>query len=229
MEIQELITLIQQEAQKEEFPIDKPVYTTAKRDPLTPILFAGTLQSSLCFFARDLGKDEVAAGQPLYGAAGKLVRGGLHSFLFGKTAGDTPALQQAADQVLLTNTVPYKPIGNKAFSSKIKQRFRPFLELLLVNFWKGNWIITLGTEALDWFAPYAVDRGQFEAFASKEERFRTTIEVTLTAQWQGSSNKKSVTLAPLPHPSPLNQKYYEFFPQMLAERLKKVPALEKVV
>lgn len=227
MELQELIQKMQEEAEREEFPIDRVVYSSAKRNPLTPILFAGTLQSPVCFFARDLGKDEVIAGQPLYGAAGRLVRGGLHSFFYSKVADNSAEMQKAADQVLLTNTVPYKPVGNKAFTGKVKSRFRPFLESFLVDFWQGMWIIPLGTEALDWFAPYANDKAKFEVFAKTEKRFQQTFEITLQTKLQGEPRTKKAMIAPLPHPSPLNQKYYELFPQMLQERLQHIPVLKK--
>lgn len=70
-EIQTLIQAVQTEAKREEFPIDEPVYRGVKKDPFMPILYGGNLKGELCFFGRDLGKDEVASGQPLIGAAGK--------------------------------------------------------------------------------------------------------------------------------------------------------------
>ncbi len=216
--LQSLIQQMQQEAQKEEFPIDQAVYTSAKRDPFAPILYAGSLKSPICFFARDLGKDEVFAGQPLYGAAGKLVRNGIHCFLYKKKAQTPDELQQAADQVLLTNTVPYKPIGNKAFSTKIKERFRPFITYFLTDFWQGHLVIPLGNEALEWFASYAQDQAAFTKFTKTEERFQKNFDIIL----QSSSQSKKITLAPLPHPSPLNQKYFHLFPQMLMDRLQQI-------
>jgi hypothetical protein len=72
--ITELIAATRREAEAADFPIDEPVYRRAGRDPKEPILFAGSLDSPVCFMGRDLGKDEVAAGQPLIGAAGRLVR-----------------------------------------------------------------------------------------------------------------------------------------------------------
>ena len=77
--IPELIAAVRREADKSEFPIDEPVYRRAGRDPKEPILFAGDLKAPLCIVGRDLGKDEVAAGQPLFGAAGRLVRLGILS------------------------------------------------------------------------------------------------------------------------------------------------------
>lgn len=118
-----------------------------------PVLCAGTLNSNLCFFARDLGKDEVQAQQPLVGAAGKLVRTGVYKAIFGKEPCSPQNLSDVLDYILLANTVPYKPPGNKAYSEKVKKRFRPFIEKLLVCYWKGGWIIPLKKEALDGLPP----------------------------------------------------------------------------
>ncbi len=219
-EIIELQKEIQKQAEQETFSIDKDVYQAAGRDPLSPILLAGSLESPLCFFARDLGKDEVHAGQPLYGAAGRLVRGGIHHFLHNTIASSNEDLQKAASCVLLTNTVPYKPIDNKAYPVKVKERFRPFLVKLLMEHWQGKCIISLGSEALQWFEKYDTS-SQFKSFMKSEKRFTETFTLDLKATTnKGIEVRKSVILAPLPHPSPLNQKYYTLFPQMLAKRLE---------
>lgn len=217
--ITQLLSEIQQEAESATFPIDEPVYLAAGLKPTQPILYAGNLRSQLCFFARDLGKDEVHASQPLIGAAGKLVRSGLYRAITQQAPTKTTDLQVILDYVLLTNTVPYKPPGNKAYSQVVKKRFRPFIERLLVLHWQGDKIITLGNEAFNWFTPYS-EKGVLKEFFTRSDRYSATIEVTLVAKDNaGNSSQKIVTLMPLPHPSPLNQKYYSQFPQLLQERL----------
>lgn len=217
--ITQLVSEIQQEAESATFPIDEPVYLTAGLKPTQPILYAGNLNSQLCFFARDLGKDEVHASQPLIGAAGKLVRSGLYRAMTQEAPTKTTDLQVILDHVLLTNTVPYKPPGNKAYSQAIKKRFRPFIERLLVLHWQGTKIITLGNEAFNWFTPYS-EKGVLQEFFKKSDRYSTSIEVAMIAKDNdGNLHEKLVTLMPLPHPSPLNQKYYSQFPQLLQERL----------
>jgi uracil-DNA glycosylase len=221
-DIDQLIDQIYTEAQRESFPIDEPIYRDAGIEPLKPLLYAGNLQSQLCFFARDLGKDEVRAQQPLYGAAGKLVRKGLYCALYHQEPRDNADLQAVLDRVILTNTVPYKPPGNKAYSEAVKKRFRPFLERLLVLHWQGDRIITLGNEAFKWFSPYA-PKGALAKFFEQPERYTACIQITLHAQDErGKQHERSVTLLPLPHPSPLNQKYYAQFPQMLQQRLAEI-------
>ena len=220
--IQELISQVQKEAQREEFPIDLPVYQSAQLEPTYPVLYAGNLASPLCFFGRDLGRDEVHARQPLIGAAGKKVRQGFYQAIHQKMANSPQELQTVCDRILLTNTVPYKPPGNKAYPVKIKKRFRPYIERLLVLNWHGNQVITLGTEAFKWYAPY-LEAGAVDQYFRRSDRYENKLVINLTASDQaGKKYQKSVALLPLPHPSPLNAKYYAAFPKMLEKRLAQV-------
>ncbi|MGK7937129.1 MAG: uracil-DNA glycosylase family protein [Xenococcaceae cyanobacterium] len=221
-DIEVLISQVQQEAQRKDFPIDIPVYKSAKLEPTYPVLFAGNLQSPLCFFGRDLGRDEVHARQPLIGAAGKLVRQGFYQAIHKQKTESNQDLQTVCDRILLTNTVPYKPPGNKAYSTEVKKRFRPFIERLLVFHWQGSQIITLGTEAFKWFTPYC-GIGELNKFWQQSDRYETKLVVDLRATDDlGMEHQKPIALLPLPHPSPLNQTYYARFPQMLQQRLKEV-------
>ena len=218
-----LISQVQQEAEREEFPIDVPVYKSAGIQPTEPILYAGNLASPLCFFGRDLGKDEVLARQPLIGASGTMVRQGFYYSVYQKKAPSRKELDNTTiERVLLANTVPYKPPGNKAYLVKVKKRFRPFLEQLFVFHWQGNQMITLGTEAFKWFATYGT-KGELDSFYRSEDRFENKLTVNISAtDDSGTSHTKVLTLLPLPHPSPLNQKYYAAFPKMLQQRLAQV-------
>ena len=222
-DIATLISQVKQEARREEFPIDIPVYKSANLEPTEPILYAGNLQSPLCFFGRDLGKDEVHARQPLIGASGTMVREGFYYAVHRQKAPSRKDLDNTTlDRVLLTNTVPYKPPGNKAYLVKVKKRFRPFLEQLFVLHWQGDRVITLGTEAFKWFATYGA-KGELDNFHRSSDRFEDKISVNISATDNlGMSHTKVLTLLPLPHPSPLNQKYYEAFPKMLQKRLSQV-------
>lgn len=218
-DIETLLAEIRTEAEREPLPIDLPVYQSASKEPTQPILFAGNLKSEICFFGRDLGRDEVHAGQPLIGAAGTLVREGFYLATNGKTTKNKQELQTICDRALLTNTVPYKPPGNKAYSNEVKERFRPFMERLLVIHWQGHQIITLGTEAFKWFAPYG-SKGQINQFFLRGDRYEAKLPITLQAtDSTGMQYQRQVMLLALPHPSPLNKQYYDKFPQMLQQRL----------
>ena len=222
-DIDTLIAQVKVEAQRAEFPIDVPVYKAANLEPTEPILYAGNLGSPLCFFGRDLGKDEVMAQQPLIGASGTMVRKGFYYSIYQQKAPTRKDLDQTTiERVLLTNTVPYKPPGNKAYLVKVKNRFRPFLEQLFVFHWQGNQIITLGTEAFKWFAPYAA-KGELDRFFRSSDRYKNQLTVNLSVMDDaGFNHTKAISLLPLPHPSPLNQKYYAAFPGMLQQRLAQV-------
>ena len=216
-----LIEATHQEAVRAGFPVDEPVYLRADKDPEVPILYAGALDAPVCVLGRDLGKDEVAAGQPLIGAGGRLVRVGLYKAMHGTAPpGSDRTLESVLDRALLTNTVPYKPPGNKAYAGSVKERFRPFVaELLAVHWTGGDRVITLGTEAFQWFAPYAADPDAFAAFWRRDDRYEADFDVVITAK----SVKKPLTLQPLPHPSPLNQRWYKQFPSLLDRRLAALP------
>ncbi len=222
--IEALIASIHKEAARTGFPVDVPVYQRAEKDPEVPILYAGTLKAPVCVFGRDLGKDEVAAGQPLIGAGGRLVRSGFYKAEHGQAPPATDrSLESVLDRVLLTNTVPYKPPGNKAYPGSVKERFRPFVaELLAVHWTGGNKVITLGTEAFQWFSPYADDPDAFTAFWNREDRYEADCRVYLWADSGSGRVAKPVTILPLPHPSPLNQRWYKLFPELLAKRIEKL-------
>jgi uracil-DNA glycosylase len=209
---------IEAEARRAPFDLDTAVYKRAHRSPTTPILAAGNPESPLCLFARDLGQDEVLRGQPLVGSAGRRVRKALFDRLTPGKTPDPPFYTAVLDYVLLTNTVPYKPTGNKEYDRETKSRFRPFIEQLLVNVWTGSHLIPMGEGAFKWFAPYA-DKGVVLAFwDDRERRFHGTLDVTITAEDSGERTEKTVTLAPIPHPSPRSPFMAEF-PELLDQRL----------
>jgi uracil-DNA glycosylase len=226
--IEALIEAVRCEAVRAELPVDTEVYQRSGRDPVVPILCAGTFEAPLCIVGRDLGKDEVRAGQPLIGAAGRSVRAGIVRARNQCPVADpdrpieNPALAEALEHALLTNLVPYKPCGNKAYSEDVRRRFRPFLERLLVDHWQGERVITLGREAFEWFKPYA-DLVEFETDGRTETRFEMVFECKLPIYNRNClPSEKTVLVYPLPHPSPLNRRWFSRFPSMLAERLAEV-------
>lgn len=224
--IEDLIEAAAVEAAREAFPVDEPVYRRAGRDPGRPILFAGSLGAPVCVLARDLGRDEVAAGQPLIGAGGRLVRAEIvAAWPATIDADEPPRLEDALEHALLTNTAPFKPPGNKAYAKSVRERFRPFVASLLADFWRGDQVITLGTEAFRWFEPYA-EGGSFDDEAGTDARFEASYACRLpvSASERGEPAWKPVVVRPLPHPSPLNRRWYSKFPEMLARRLDEVKA-----
>lgn len=197
--------------------IDAECYARCGRDPLEPLVAHGDPRARLGFFGRDPGRDEVRHGEPFIGAGGQLVRRALHERLHGAPLPDFEASRAIGRHFFWANTVPYKPVGNKAWSTKVKKRFRPLMLQVLADDWQGEALITLGREAFLWFG-LDEDRARcarLEAFWAREDRFERAIE----AELRGSRRTRRVLLHPLPHPSPLNATWYGRFPGLLRARL----------
>ncbi len=216
--IEQLIEEIRTEAQRTAFPVDEAIYSHAGLDPIQPILYAGRLQSRVCLMGRDLGKEEVGAREPLCGAAGLRVRRAIFRVLHHREARDQE-LQTILDHVLLTNIVPYKPPANSAYPRSVVERFRPFLERLLVHHWLGDQVITLGNEAFAWFVQYNADPPLTQLPPPPDRYAASTMVNIASRDTQGNLHHRQVTLRPLPHPSPLNVSYYARFPELLERRL----------
>ncbi|PAU62198.1 uracil-DNA glycosylase [Pseudomonas sp. PIC25] len=199
--------------------IDTATYARFGKDPLDPIIGLGDPDAPLGFFGRDPGRDEVRYGEPFIGSGGQIVRKVLYRHLHGQDMPDFDASCQLGRDFFWINTVPYKPVGNKAWSMKVKKRFHPLMRRLLIESWHDRDIITLGREAFLWFGidQPKEQRQRLEAFWAREDRFETHLDVELQAD-DGAA--RSFTLHPLPHPSPLNQTWFKRFPGLLEQRLK---------
>jgi len=202
--------------------LDVESYKRFDRDPLTPIVGLGAKTAPIAFFGRDPGKDEVRLAAPFVGAGGKLIRHGLQRALGVPESSTTEALLNAGKECFYINTVPYKPINNKAWPMVVKRKFQPLIASLLVSQWGGREVITLGKEALLWFAINA-DKAQREAlrdFWASKDCFESSIEADI----QG----KTFCIYPLPHPSPLNRRWYSEFPALLDHRLEVLKFAQRV-
>ena len=201
--------------------VDLDVYEAFGRDPLEPVIGQGEPNVPVAFFGRDPGRDEVQHQMPFIGAGGQKVRTTIYKHLYKKEMPDFEASVEVGKRFFWANTVPYKPLGNKAWSMKVKKRFQPLIADLLIKNWDGSDIITLGREAFFWFAinqPREVKQ-QLEAFWAREDRFDKAIAVTVIAL---DGSQRELRLHPLPHPSPLNATWYKRFPDLLAAKLKKL-------
>lgn len=217
--LEELNDLARREALQGEMSIDLETYDRHGREPTTPLIGGGSLEAAVGFFGRDPGRDEVRHMEPLIGAAGQLVRSGVHRALFGVDPPDFAASQATGCEVFFSNTVPYKPLGNRAWSMAVKRRFRPVIASYLVDHWRGRDLITLGNAAFHWFG---IDQGREErarllSFFKTEERYKRSLEVEVCSPL--SEARKTLNLHPLPHPSPLNATWYKRFPALLDQRL----------
>lgn len=198
-----------------------PAYEALGKDPLEPIIGLGPPGAAIAFFGRDPGREEVRYGEPFIGSGGQLVRRGLYRHLHDEDMPDFEASRSVADGFFWINTVPYKPVGNRAWSMAVKRRFHPLMRQLLINNWHGRDIVTLGREAFLWFGleQSREDRQRLEAFWKRDDRFSARCDIELTTE-QGST--RPFRLHPLPHPSPLNAVWFKRFPALLEARLRQL-------
>jgi len=195
--------------------VDVEVYKLAGRDPHCPLLYGGNPKARIAFFGRDPGREEIKAWQPLIGISGQRARKAL--------LGDLPLekaklISESSERAFYFNTVPYKPIGNKAWEPEVILAFRDIIASLLVNFWEGDTLFTLGTEAYQWFAEIGGD--SWRTHWESENRYKKTLNLTIALNKNGTGkNQKSIRIVPLPHPSPLNRRYYDLFPGLVKDAI----------
>ncbi|HET6725368.1 MAG TPA: uracil-DNA glycosylase family protein [Gammaproteobacteria bacterium] len=200
--------------------IDKAVYAKFNKDPLEPIIGLGDPNARIAFFGRDPGGDEVRHGMPFIGAGGQKVRAAAYRYLYGREMPDFAASVEVGRHFFWANTVPYKPVGNKAWPMRVKRNFCDLMMEVLLKHWRGADIIVLGREAFFWFGigKARQERAALDAFWQREDRYTATMKVALSADGES----RQVRLYPLPHPSPLNATWYKRFPELLAQRLEQL-------
>lgn len=204
--------------------IDCDAYQAANRDPCEPIFGLGPSTAPIAFFGRDPGREEVQVGVPFIGAGGRQIRRVLHARRSSLPMRDTAAAVAAGKDYFWANTVPYKPLGNKAWSMAVKRQFQPFVAEVLLTQWQGSEIITLGREAFFWFGIGQPDHigAALKAHWAEPDRFERCLRIDY--QGPASAPGRSLKLHPLPHPSPLNAVWFKRFPALLEARLN---ALER--
>lgn len=201
--------------------IDIDVYDSYGKDWREPVIGLGNRETRVAFFGRDPGRDEVQYQMPFIGAGGQKVRAAIYEHLHREAMPDFAASLEVGKGFFWANTVPYKPVGNKAWPMKVKKQFQPLVADLLVNDWDGDAVITLGREAFLWFAinREREEKQQLEAFWAREDRFESFTEVEIR---DDEGNGRMIKLYPLPHPSPLNATWYKRFPGLLRQRLRQL-------
>src|SRR3546814_17762124 len=95
----------------------------------------------------DWSSDVCSSDLPFIGAGGQLVRRALYQHRHGQPLPDFAASRLIGLDYFWANTVPYKPVGNKAWSTKIKKRYQPRMAQVLADDGRGEQQIVLGREA----------------------------------------------------------------------------------
>lgn len=196
--------------------VDGEVYAEYGRDPLEPVIGEGDPLCRVALFGRDPGRQEIRHGLPFVGAGGQKVRAGLHEALTGEPLDGFEASLWAGQHAWWANTVPYKPLGNKAWPMGVVRAFRPHMLHVLVHGWRGRDVLVLGRVALLWFGLDSRQRRkEIEAFWKREDVFEASLPWTV----HSDGVTAELVLHPLPHPSPLNARWAPHFPRLLRARL----------
>ena len=197
--------------------LDVAAYREFARDPLQPVIGLGPADARICIMGRDPGREEVRLGLPFVGEAGQLLRGGLHAHLHPGAAYSFEAGLEAGAGMFWTNTVPYKPVGNKAWGPGVQKRFQPLMARVLSR-WQGIDVITLGNEAFFWFGigqDVSVRKRLDECWEMGDARYEQSVEVLVEIGKQ----TRPFRIHPLPHPSRANAIWCRRFPALLQKRL----------
>ncbi len=198
--------------------VDTAVYDAAGRDRREPVFGLGPRESRIAFFGRDPGRDEIHHGVPFIGAGGRQLRRVLYRRHHQGEMVTTDQAMAAGEPYFWLNTVPYKPLGNKAWSMAVKRRFQPLVAAVLTELWAGEDVITLGREAFFWFAIH--QPGGLQQTLMHHWQQPTRFETSLTIDYSTPSGEtRCLRLHPLPHPSPLNATWFKRFPDLLEHRL----------
>ncbi len=99
-----------------------------------PVLGYGDLNSPIVFIGEAPGEEEDLEGKPFVGKAGKLLTAVLDSINIDR------------EKIFITNTVPWRPPGNRVPTSSEVNFFKPFIHRLL-QIIKPKVIVTLGGTA----------------------------------------------------------------------------------
>lgn len=199
---------------------DLEAYAAAGADPLEPVLGEGDAACRVCVFGRDPGRHELVHRQPFIGAGGQKIRAALHRALHqGAELPDFDASLAVGRHVFWANTVPYKPVGNKAWKRSVVAAFAPLVRDLLVHAWQGRDVLCMGQVAFLWFGHDKATLGRLREAWQADDRFEVAHEVELTAP---DGARRTLRLRALPHPSPLNATWAPHFPGLADRALAEV-------
>ena len=184
--------------------IDVDCYRRYGRDPGEPLLGLGKGNAQWCFFGRDPGEQEVRLHRPFVGDAGQKIRAVMGEFGL------------SDDDIFWINTVPFKPICNKAWPVGVRRRCQPALLHLLAS-WHGTSVITFGETAFKWFGLSSAEiRREIEQFWKRGDKYDAQLSISLKL----AGVERRFTLCPVPHPSGANATWSKKFPDLLRARLR---------
>jgi uracil-DNA glycosylase family 4 len=184
--------------------IDVDCYARHGQDQTKPVIGLGRVDARWCFVGRDPGEQEVRLQTPFIGDSGQKIRAVMAD------------CDVRADDVYWMNTVPFKPIGNKAWPVGVRRQCRPALLELLAG-WQGSAVITFGEAAFRWFGlGDAADRLVIDRFWGRTDKYEAILPISIEL----GGVERRLILHPVPHPSRANAAWVNRFPALLAARLR---------
>ncbi|TAL87830.1 MAG: uracil-DNA glycosylase [Candidimonas sp.] len=203
--------------------LDRFAYAAVGKNSSIPVMGLGPPNAPLCIMGRDPGRAEIAAGAPFMGPSGRVLRRMLtaqptpHSTDDESAGNESARCHRPPTALFWLNTVPYKPIANRAWPLAVQRLFQPLIRDIMLLQWHGNCVITLGNQAFHWFGigQPSGQQARMDTYWSGDRRYldplRILVANTQTQRW--------LTLYPLPHPSPANAVWRERFPALLQRHL----------
>lgn len=184
--------------------IDVDCYARHGQDPTKPVIGLGKVDARWCFVGRDPGEQEVRLQTPFIGDSGQKIRAVMAD------------CDVRADDVYWMNTVPFKPIGNKAWPVGVRRQCRPALLELLAG-WQGSAVVTFGEAAFRWFGlGDAADQLVIDRFWGRTDKYEASLPISIEL----GGVERRLILHPAPHPSRANAAWVKRFPALFAARLQ---------
>ncbi len=194
---------------------DLDAYAAANLEADTPILGLGPRDAAFAVLGRDPGREELIHRTGFIGASGRKIRDPLVSRWLGVSRPTVEDRLRVGERVYWVNTVPFKPIGNKAWPEPVRAACAPWVRTLLLHGTETADVLAFGQQAVQWFGEDALQH-----LAGGEAAWGAAFTHTLT----DGTSRRQVRVWSLPHPSPLNVRWAQAFPNLYQRVLDAVLA-----
>jgi uracil-DNA glycosylase len=184
---------------------DLEAYHAAGLAPDEPVFGLGPSDAAFAVLGRDPGRDELRHRTGFIGASGRKLRDPLAARWLGV---DRPTLAdrlRVGERVFWLNTVPFKPIGNKAWPEAVRAACTPWVRAVLLHGCDAVNVLAFGQQAVQWFGEDATAH-----LAQGEGAWGRPFEHVLT----DATRTRRVQVWAMPHPSPLNVRWARAFPDL---------------
>ena len=194
---------------------DLDAYTAADLSPDTPVFGLGPRDAAFAVLGRDPGRDELIHRTGFIGASGRKLRDPLVARWLGNTHPTLDDRLRVGERVYWVNTVPFKPVGNKAWPESVRAACAPWVKAVLLHGTDAKDVLAFGQQAVQWFGEAATAH-----LARGDGAWGTSFPHTLS----DAAATRRVRVWAMPHPSPLNVRWARAFPDLYQRVLDAVLA-----